>query len=161
MAQARAGQESTTKRAAAAALGCALALSLLSAASAGGAAAPRLLTEGGRTFQVRPAMLVEGMVAITGAKVSAAAFRARRYGHIRWSRWSAEAVGHGRAWVPNGPGGGVKPYPASVRASRVRAGRYTRLWWAYGTGRHRYQEWDRLMRFGSGYDWRVVRYTGG
>jgi hypothetical protein len=138
-----------------------LALSLLPATSAAGARAPRLLVNSGRSFQVRPAMIVQGMVAITGAHVSARAFQAGHYGHIRWTRWSHEAVGRGRAWVPNGPGGAVKPYPASVRASRVEAGRYTRIWWAYGSGRHRYQEWDKLMRFGGSYGWRVVRYTGG
>lgn len=149
------------KRAVWAAACCGLALLLLSAAdSAGTTRVPRLLTNAGRSFQVRPAFIVVGMVGITGSKVSAAQYRARSYGHIRWLRWSSQAIGHGRAWVPNGPRG-VRPYPADVRAWGVQAGRYTRLWWAYGTGSHRYQEWDKLMRFGGSYDWRVLRYTGG
>lgn len=100
------------------------------------------------------------MVQITGPQVGPRARRAGRDGHIRWTRWSSQASGRGRAWVPNGPGGCVRPYAAAVRAWRVRGGRYTRLWWSYGGGSHRYQEWDKLMRFGGTYNWRVVRYTG-
>ena len=76
-------------------------------------------------------------------------------GHIRWSRWASEADGRGEAWVPGGPGGAASPVCSVFRAWRVRAGRYTRLWWACRLGSHRYQEWDQLMRFGNTYDWRV------
>jgi hypothetical protein len=139
-----------------------MALSLLGAAHAAGrSAAPHLLTSGGRDFRVRPATMVVGMVEITGPDVSAPAYGAGHRGHIMWSRWATEADGRGEAWVPNGPGGGVRPHAASVRAWRVRGGRYTRLWWAYGVGSHRYQEWDQLMRFGDAYDWRVTRFTSG
>jgi hypothetical protein len=149
------------KRSISAAVCCGLALSLVAGAnSAGATRTPRLLINAGRTFRARPATIVVGMVAITGSKVTASAYRAGRHGHIRWLRWSSEAIGRGRAWVPNGPGGGVRPYPAAVRAWGVKAGRYTRLWWAYGVGSHRYQEWDKLLRFGSTYDWRVVRWSG-
>jgi hypothetical protein len=133
---------------------------VLSATAAGGPRPPRLLINAGHSFQVRPAMVVLGMVAITGPNVSPMAFDAGRYGHIVWARWSHEALGHGRAWVPNGPQQPVRPYPATVRAWRVRGGHYTRLQWTYGIGRHAYTEWDDLMRFGHGYDWRVARYTG-
>lgn len=140
---------------------CGIALSALPAAqAAGGAGAPRLLTNYGRSFQVRPAIVVAGMVAITGPRVSVGAYRAGHYGQIRWLRWSSEAIGRGRAWVPNGPGGGVRPFPAAIRAWAVQGGRYTQLWWSYGAGSHRYQEWDKLLRFGSSYGWRVVRSTG-
>jgi hypothetical protein len=141
---------------------CVVALSLLPVAHAAGRQrAPRLLTNYGRTFQVRPATIVVGMVQVTGPDVSGPAYRAGRHGHIRWLRWSSEAIGRGRAWVPAGPGGGVRPYPAAVRAWGIRAGRYTRLWWSYGVGSNRYQEWDKLMRFGATYDWRVVQYASG
>ncbi len=149
-----------SKRAVWTAVCCGLGLSLLSASSSAGTTRkPRLLINTGHTFQVRPATIVEGMVAITGPKVTARAFRAGHYGHIRWRRWSSEAIGHGRAWVPNGPRG-VRPFPATVRAWGVKAGRYTRLWWTYGKGSQRYQEWDKLMRFGGSYGWRVLRFTG-
>ena len=108
------------KRVLSAAVCCGLALSLLSAASSAGTArTPRLLINAGRTFQVRPATIVVGMVAITGSKVSAQALRAGHYGHIHWLRWSGKAIGHGRAWVPDGPRG-VRPFPAAVRAWRVK-----------------------------------------
>jgi predicted oxidoreductase len=100
------------------------------------------------------------MVAITGSDISSAEFRAGRYGHIRWVHWSNEALGHGRAWVPNDPRHAVRAYPGTVRAWRVRDGRYTRLQWTYGAGRNSYAEWDDLIRFGQDYAWRVVRYTG-
>jgi hypothetical protein len=149
------------KRAVAAAVCCGLALLLLPAAnSAGTTRKPRLLINAGRTFRARPASIVVGMVGITGSKITAQEFSAGRYGHIRWLRWASVAIGRGRAWVPNGPGGGERPYPASVRAWNVRAGRYTQLWWGYSLGRHRYQEWDKLLRFGSSYAWRFVRSTG-
>jgi len=120
--------------------------------------APRLLTNFGDSFRVRPAMVVFGMVGISGPDVTPTAYRAGRYGHIVWVRWSpAEALGHARAWVPRA----TRPYPATVRAWRVRDGRYTRVRWTYGTGSHPYTEWDDLLRSGQSYDWRVVRYSGG
>jgi hypothetical protein len=120
----------------------------------------RLLINTGRSFRVRPAFVVLGMVAITGSDVSRAGYRAGRYGHIRWVRWSHDALGHGRAWVPNGPGHGVRPFPATVHSWRVRGGRYTRLHWTYGAGSVTYAEWDDLIRVGHSYAWRVVRFTG-
>lgn len=139
---------------------CAVGLSLLAAATASGRGPARLLTNAGRDFRVRPAAIVLGMVQIAGPHVSRQAYRAGHPGHIRWLRWAPEAFGRGEAWVPGGPSSPVRPYAASVRAWRVRAGRYTRLWWAYGAGRRRYQEWDKLMRFGNSYDWRVTRFAG-
>jgi hypothetical protein len=142
---------------------CGLALAVLGLPAATVAAsprAPRLLTNAGDSFRVRPADVVFGMVAITGPQVTPTAFRAGRYGHIVWVRWSSnQAFGHGRAWVPNGVDG-TRPYPATVRAWRVRDGRYTRVQWTYGAGSHPYTESDELLRFGRSYDWRVVRYTG-
>jgi hypothetical protein len=147
-------------RAVSAATCCAVALSLLGAAHAAGKpGTPHLLTNRGRDFQVRPAAIVVGMVEITGPHVAGPTNGSA--GHIRWSRWASEADGRGEAWVPDGPGGAASPYAASVRAWRVRGGRYTRLWWAYRLGSHRYQEWDQLMRFGGAYDWRVMRFTSG
>ena len=142
-------------------LGLALALlGMLTATAAAGPRAPRLLTNAGHSFSVRPAYVVFGMVAITGSDVNAAAYRAGSYGHIAWTRWSKMAVGRGRAWVPNDPAQPPRPYSATVRAWRVRDGRYTRVEWSYGRGSHAYTEWDKLMRFGTDYDWRVVRWTG-
>ena len=100
------------------------------------------------------------MVGITGPHVSSQEFRAGQYGHIRWVRWSSDAIGRGLAWVPNGPGGAVRAYPATVTATSVQNGRYTSLRWWFGSGSHRYTEWDRLMRFGRDYDWRYVRSSG-
>ncbi len=144
---------------------CGLALAVLgmpAATVAAGARKPRLLINAGDSFRVRPALVVFGMVGITGPHVTPAEYRAGRYGHIVWVRWSsAEALGHGRAWVPNDAQQTLRPYPATVRAWRVRNGRYTRVRWTYGAGRHPYTEWDDLLRFGRSYDWRVVRYTGG
>ncbi|MBV8999944.1 MAG: hypothetical protein JO304_12840 [Solirubrobacterales bacterium] len=151
------------KRSVSVALACGLVLVLLgmtSANAAGGSQAPRLLINAGRSFQVRPAFVVLGMVLIGGRDINSAGYRAGRYGHIRWLRWSSEAVGRGRAWIPNGPGGAVRPYPAAIHAWRVQGGRFTRLWWAAGGGGHRYQEWDQLMRFGGSYGWRLTRSTG-
>ncbi len=54
----------------------------------------------------------------------------------------------------------MRPYPATVRVWLVRDGRYTRLRWTYGSDGHTYTEWDKLLRFGRSYGWRVVRYTG-
>jgi hypothetical protein len=126
-----------------------------------GPKAPRLLTNFGDSFRVRPATVVFGMVGITGPHVSPAAYRAGRYGHVVWVRWSShEALGRGRAWVPNDIEKTVRPYPATVRAWRVRDGHYTRVRWTYGAGSHRYAETDDLLRFGRSYDWRVVGYTG-
>jgi hypothetical protein len=144
---------------------CGLALLLLgmpAATVAAGRGAPRLLTNFGDSFRVRPATVVFGMVGITGPDVTATAYRAGRYGHIVWVRWTAhKALGHGRAWVPDDIAKTVRPYPATVRAWRVRDGRYTRVQWTYGTGSRLYTEWDDLLRFGRSYDWRAVRYTGG
>jgi hypothetical protein len=145
------------------AVGLGLAFALLGALTAtavAGPRAPRLLTNAGRSFSVRPAYVVFGNVAITGSDVSPAAYRAGSYGHIAWARWSNEAVGRGRAWVPNDAAQTLRPYPATVHAWRVRDGRYTRVEWTYGTGSNAYAEWDDLMRFGQDYAWRVVRYTG-
>ena len=143
---------------------CGLGLALLgmpAATAAAGPRAPRLLTNFGDSFQVRPALVVFGMVGITGPDVTAAAYQAGNYGHIVWARWSANgAFGHGRAWVPNGPQGSVLPYPATVRAWRARDGRYTRVEWTAGAGSHRYVEWDNLVRSSGSYDWRYVRSTG-
>jgi hypothetical protein len=141
--------------------GFVVALGMSTATAAGGSRAPRLLTNFGDSFQVRPAMVVFGMVGISGPDVTRTAYRAGHYGHIVWVRWSAnEAFGHGRAWVPNAVKQTLRPYPATVRAWRVRDGRYTRVRWMYGTGNHAYTEWDDLLASGRGYDWRVVRYTG-
>ena len=143
---------------------CGLALALLgmpAAIAAAGPRAPQLLTNVGDSFRVRPAMVVFGMVAITGSHVTPTAYRAGHFGHIVWVRWSSnEALGRGRAWVPNDSEKTLRPYPATVRAWRVRDSRYTRVQWTYGTGRHPDTEWDDLLRFGQSYDWRVVRYTG-
>jgi hypothetical protein len=148
-------------RSVSAVLCCAVAVALVPAAHAADRpGAPRLLINVGRSFQVRPAMIVLGTVAITGPQVSEQQYRAGRYGQIRWVRWSSEAIGGGRAWVPNGPGGAVRPHPATVRAWSVQDGRYIWLWWAAGVGSHRYQEWDKLMNFDGTYDWRLVRSTG-
>lgn len=143
---------------------CGLALALLgmpAAAATAGPRAPRLLTNFGDSFRVRPATVVFGMVAITGPNVAPTAYRAGRYGHIVWVRWSSsEAFGHGRAWVPNDVEKTVRPYPATIRAWRVRDGRYTRVQWTYGAGSHPYTEWDDLLGFGRSYGWRVVRDAG-
>jgi hypothetical protein len=136
------------------------ALAMSSADAAAGARGPTLLQNAGTSFRVRPAMIVIGMVPITGPRVGWHAYRAGHYGHIRWSLWGRRAAGRGRAWVPSDVSHEVRPYPAVVNASRVRRGRYTRLWWAYGTGSGRYTEWDNLMRFGHRYAWRVVRFCG-
>jgi hypothetical protein len=140
---------------------CGLALALLGMPGASFAAvlrAPRLLTNFGDGFRVRPAMVVFGMVAITGPHVTATDYRAGRYGHIVWVGWSSgAALGYGRARVPRT----VRPYRATVRAWCVRDGRYTRVEWTYGAGPQPYTEWDDLLRFGQSYDWRVVRWTGG
>lgn len=144
---------------------CSLALALLgmpAPTANAGLRAPRLLTNVGDSFRVRPATVVFGMVAITGPDVTPTAYSAGRYGHIVWERWSShEALGHGRAWVPNDIEKTLRPYPATVRAWQVRDGRYTRVEWTYGAGSHPYTEWDDLLRFGQSYGWRVVRYTGG
>jgi len=131
-------------------------------ATALAAAPPRLLSNDndGRTFRVRPATIVLGMAArITGPNVTLRDIRRGRHGHIRWSRWSrSEASGRGRAWISRA----VRPYPAAIRAWRVRDGRYTRLWWSYTVGRRRHQSWENLIRdpFRRGrWTWRVTRFT--
>jgi hypothetical protein len=66
---------------------CGLALALLGmpgASFAAGSRARRLLTNFGDSYRVGPAMVVFGMVAITGPHVTAPAYRAGRYGHIAW-----------------------------------------------------------------------------
>jgi hypothetical protein len=142
-------------------LGLVLALGMTAAIAAAGPRKPRLLTNFGDSFRVRPAIVVFGMVGITGPDVTPTAYRAGRFGHIVWVRWSSnEALGHGRAWVPDAIKKTLRPYPATVRAWRVRDGRYTRVRWTYGAGSHPYTEWDDLLRFGRSYDWRVVRVTG-
>jgi len=74
-------------------------------ATALAAAPPRLLTNYGTTFRVRPATIIQGMVLITGPNVTPQGFRRGVRGHIRWSRWTrAEARGRGRAWVPRTTG---------------------------------------------------------
>jgi len=94
---------------------------------------------------VRPSTVVVGMAAI---------------GHIHWLRWSSQANGRGEARVPNGPSGTVFIYSATIHAYSDQGGRYTRLRWTLGGGSDRYIEWDRLIRSGGVYAWRVVRYTG-
>lgn len=145
------------------ALCCGLLLALLgmpAATATAGSRPPRLLTNFGNSFQVRPASVVFGMVGITGPDVTPTAFFAGHYGHIVWVRWSSvEALGHGRAWVPNGPQT-PRPFPATVRAWRVRDGRYTRVEWTAGAGSHVYTEWDELLGSGGNHYWRLVRGTG-
>ncbi|HTT29880.1 MAG TPA: hypothetical protein VMG37_15805 [Solirubrobacteraceae bacterium] len=101
-----------TSRVVSAAACCTVVLSLLVLAptrAAEGSAPPRLLINTGRSFEVRPASIVLGMVAITGPRVGTAAFRAGDYGHIRWLGWGSVASGRGEAWTPNASLHGMGP----------------------------------------------------
>jgi hypothetical protein len=139
-------------------LGSGLVLALLGmpgASFAAGSLAPRLLTNFGDSFRVRPAMAVFGMVAITGPHVTADGVSRRS---LRSHRLGGVVIRRGaRVW----PGVGSQVRAALLDDGprwRVRDGRVE---WTFGAGSHPYTEWDDLLRFGQSHDWRVVRWTGG
>jgi hypothetical protein len=110
---------------------------LLATGSATAASSPPRLLRSDVTanFAVRPASMSFGCCGqtfITGPHVSSQAFRAHKWGHIAWNRWrSTGAAGRGLIWFdtchPDCARGKFQSFPASLQASRVRAGRYTRL----------------------------------
>jgi hypothetical protein len=125
-------------------------------------APPRLLRFDDSTrFEVRPATLsfgADGGVLVLGPGLSQSSFHARRDGHIRWAAWSpTSAQGAGTVWInqcrPDCAAGHYASYPASVQASSVVNGRYTRLKLSYQRGSHPIVRRYRLMRFGAFYGW--------
>jgi hypothetical protein len=134
-----------------------------SGAASGSVRRPKLLREDASSaFAVRPATMIfgDGEFFITGPRVSQHDLRARRDGHIRWSSWTqTRATGRGRAWVNN-------CFPScthstsysfssvSIKASRVRSGRYTRLRVRYRLRGKRIVDHGRLRSLGRGvYYW--------
>ena len=75
------------------------------------------------TFAVRPAMVSpsgDGWMYLTGGK--------GQNTHIHWRRWThTEAFAHATLWMRTGVGMKVTHRPATIRAFRVRHGRFTRM----------------------------------
>jgi hypothetical protein len=128
-----------------------LAIVLMAAVPASAIArAPRLLyTEPGTTFAVRPPFMnfdesqYRGGTSnyVVGPGLTVKTWHSHPNSRIRWTRWGAEAVGKGTSFdqvcselrgviqycTQNYMGG-----PVTVRAWRVRGGRYTRLVFNFG-----------------------------
>lgn len=69
---------------------------------------------------------------ITGPGVTRAQYRRGRDGQISWTTWNRHsAIGRGKQWedscTPSCVPGTWEPTPVTLRASRVRDGRFTRL----------------------------------
>jgi hypothetical protein len=123
---------------------------------------PTLLVETfSTTFAVRPALITyagDGSAFVGGPGVSRASFNAHRFGHIRWTSWTdTQAVGSGIVWLDNGipdeASGTFYPHNVSVRASRVRSGRFTRLLLTYRLGSRTVGIPLRLSPGGPGFVW--------
>lgn len=120
---------------------CVVATFCVGATSSASARAPMLLQGSyvGNYFQVRPALMsFYSPVAatftsyITGPGITRSEYDHGHTGSIRWAQWNEQsAVGRGEQWEddcsPRCVGRTFVPTPMTLRASRVRRGRYTRL----------------------------------
>ena len=135
---------------------------------------PRLLRlDVSSKFAVRPATMnlgCCGQFVIGGPGVSSRAFRSQRLGRLRWKHWgSAQSTGVGLLWIDNGvPSCGSETFRStrvSIRAYRLRNGRYTRLLLVYRLGKRRVLDRRRLGRVRTtkrpAYEWFTSKTHGG
>jgi hypothetical protein len=116
----------------------ALLVLLLAGMTSTAQAATRLpsLATGARKLAVRPAAFpyANGRTAYLGGLDGTG--RGGRYGHLRWTSWSASrATASGAVWLYScRPGCRFRSYRATARAFRPRSGHFTRLTIVYHYG---------------------------